>query len=514
MFKDETLAIIDLGTNKFHLIIVELISAHEFRIKEKYKEPVLLGEGEAGTLSSESFERGLAAMRRFKQLIETRGANTVLAFATSAIRSAANGADFVRKVFSETGISIQIINGNEEAAYIYQGVRFGLTLPVEEDVLMVDIGGGSVEFIVGNRLNAKLLRSVNIGASRLMQQIRPSDPITPEEVKRTEAYLSEKLGPLLEELREFQIQTLVGSSGTFDTLGAIAASEADEARPLSGINGYTFDQRRLKKVYKRIVAGNRAQRLAMPGMEPYRVDLIVMGSILVNFIVERLSLSRVTVSAYSLKEGMLAAYIDKQLNRPHHSRDEAGQREKAVRALAEKFNYAKDHIDLVAKLALKLFDATQNVHGYGADERELLHYAALLHDIGHFINRSGHHKHSQYIIQNSALPGFSTDELLTIANIARYHRKSLPSPEHLHFNLLFKEHKERVKKLAGILRLAVNLDRGYRGVVKDVELAVNARQFTLAVHAADNAELEIEAARAAAELFEVAFDVKLFIKQV
>ncbi len=513
MFKDETLAIIDLGTNKFHLIIVELISAHEFRIKEKYKEPVLLGESEGESLSAESFERGLSAMRRFKQLIETRGAQSVLAFATSAIRSAANGAEFVRKVFAETGISIQIINGNEEAAYIYQGVRFGLNLPIDEDVLMVDIGGGSVEFIVGNRLGAKLLRSVNVGASRLMQQIRPSDPITPEELKRTEAYLSEKLGPLLEELKEFQLQTLIGSSGTFDTLGTIAASDADDARTLAGINGYTFDQRRLKKVYKRIVAANRNQRLALPGMEAYRVDLIVMGATLVNFIVESLSISRITVSSYSLKEGMLAAYIEKQLNRPHHSRDEVGQREKAVRALAEKFNYAKEHVDLVSKLALKLFDATQSVHGYGPDERELLHYAALLHDVGHFINRSGHHKHSQYIIQNSAVPGFSTDELLMIANIARYHRKSLPSPEHLHFNLLFKEHKEKVKKLAGILRLAVNLDRGYRGVVKDLELTVQARQFTLLVHATDNADLEIEAARAAAELFEIAFDSKLVIKQ-
>jgi exopolyphosphatase/guanosine-5'-triphosphate,3'-diphosphate pyrophosphatase len=511
MIKDETLAIIDLGTNKFHLIIVELISAHEFRVKEKYKEPVLLGEDDMGSLSPAAFERGLNAMRRFKQLIETRGAHAVLAFATSAIRTAANGAEFVRKVFEETGIAVQIINGNEEAAYIYQGVRFGLNLPLDEDVLMVDIGGGSVEFIVGNRLHAKLLRSVNVGASRLLQHVRPSDPITADELKKIEEFLNHKLGPLLDELREFPIRTLVGSSGTFDTLGSLAADEAGERQIQIGFNGYAFDSRRFKRVYKRIVSANRAQRLAMPGMEPYRVDLIVMGVALVDFLVERLSISRLVVSAYSLKEGMLAAYIDKQLSRPH-SRDEMGQREKAVRALGEKFAYAKEHVDLVSKFSLKLFDLTQSIHGYGPEERELLHYAALLHDIGHYINRSGHHKHSQYIIQNCALPGFSTDELLMIANIARYHRKSLPSPEHLHYNLLFKEHKERVKKLSGILRLAVNLDRAYRGVVKDIDLSVQARQFTLTVYSGEDAGLEIEATRAASELFEIAFDAKLFVK--
>ncbi|MCS7086927.1 MAG: hypothetical protein NZ534_12715, partial [Bacteroidia bacterium] len=191
MFKDETVAIIDLGTNKFHLLVVRVVSPHEFSVVEKYKEPVLLGESEEERLTPEAFERGLAAMRRFKRLIETRGAKTTLAFATSAIRTAANGADFVRKVFEETGISVRVINGNEEAAYIYRGIRFGLNLPLDEDVLMVDIGGGSVEFIVGNRLNVKLLRSVNVGASRLLRGVQPSDPPTVEDLKKTEALLDE-----------------------------------------------------------------------------------------------------------------------------------------------------------------------------------------------------------------------------------------------------------------------------------------------------------------------------------
>jgi exopolyphosphatase/guanosine-5'-triphosphate,3'-diphosphate pyrophosphatase len=512
----ETIAVIDLGTNTFHVLIIEITPTGEMRVIDKFREAVKLGEGgfAAHTLAPEAYQRGMQALLKIKTLLDSKPVSRVLAFATSAIRSADNGKDFVAEAYAKTGIEIQVINGNEEAALIYQGVKYGLALPVHQDVLIVDIGGGSVEFIVGNRQNAKLLRSVNIGAQRMTDITGPFDQISPAQIQSLIDCYDRELHALLTEIKEFRIKTLIGSSGTFETFGVMAAHDAGEKNFADNLNGYRFDVKRFKKLAKKLISSTRAERLTIPGMEALRVDMILMGTVLTDFLVERLGIEEIQVSSYALKEGILSNYLNEQGNDQSEAYLTRDPREQSVVNLAVKFGCSIEKADYTSRLALSLFDQTQMWHNFGADERQLLHFSTLLVDVGHYIQRSGHHKHGQYIIQNCALPGFSGKELLLMANLVRYHRKSLPSLDHLHYNVLYKEDKNIINKLGGILRLAVNLNRGNRKVIQSVTMhSLPNRDLLLKVYAPVSAQLEIEAAMEAKEMFEKAFETRLTVVQ-
>ncbi|MCS6904797.1 MAG: Ppx/GppA phosphatase family protein [Bacteroidia bacterium] len=512
----ETIAVIDLGTNTFHLLIVEIDEKGSFYITEKYKEAVKLGEGgmEKNEILPPAFERGMRAMENFRKIIDSRGAQKVFAYATAAIRGAKNSEAFIKQAWQLANIPIKVINGYEEASLIYQGIRYGLTLPAQEDVLIVDIGGGSVELIVANRVCAKYLQSIEVGAARALEFIQPDDPITQEQIQSTIQYFREALKQTLEQLKTFQLATLIGSSGTFETLGAMIAHQRGDRHLVDTLNGFIFDRKQFLEAHDKILAKSRDERLALPGMDPNRVDMILTGVILVNLLLQELNINQIMVSTYALKEGILVNYMETQRLLQPLELYEQNFREKAILQLAEKYNYAREHARLVSKIATQIFDQTYALHHYGAHERELLQYAALLLDIGHFINRSGHHKHSQYIVQNSNIPGFTANEILLLSNLVRYHRKSLPSLEHMHYNLLYREHKELVKKLAGILRIATNLDRAHRLAVEDVRVNIqNNKTIILMVKSSKNVDLEMSAALEARELFEIAFNCKLEIKQ-
>lgn len=510
--KTQIVAVIDLGTNTFHLLIIETGAAGAFRIIDKVKEPVKLGEGaaETGAIAPEAFERGLAALEKFSGIIAAKKAARVLAYGTSAIRSARNGPEFVAAARARSGIEIQAINGNEEASLIYEGIRYGLPLPVHDDVLMVDIGGGSVEFVVGNKLGAKLLRSLRVGAARMLARVAPDDPIPLRQQESVKTIYREEMRDLLPELREFKLRKLIGSSGSYETLGTLAAHDAGEKILKDYLNGYKVSPGRFAKIHERLMSSNRAERLKMPGMEELRVDMILMGSLLTDLLIEELGLEEIIVSEYALKEGMLVHYLKELRAEPEETAD-ANQREQAVVRLAERFGCSLEKGRFVSRLALSIFDQTRFLHGFGPLSRELLHYACLLVDAGHLINRSSHHKHGQYIIQNSGLPGFSSKELLVLGNLVRYHRKSLPSSEHWHFNVLYKDDKDIVEKMGGILRLAVNLNRSNRQLVSSVTLDYSEALTTLRVQTQRPAEYELESAEKVRELFERAFGTRLEI---
>lgn len=510
----ENIAIIDLGTNTFHLLIIELHDRNTYTVKEKFKLPVKLGEGgiNQGEISPPAYRRGMDALEKFGRIIASRGIRATFAFATSAVRSAGNGKQFVAEAYDRTGIQIRVINGNEEAALIYRGVRNGVNLPTGTDSLLLDIGGGSVEFIIADATMPKLLRSLNIGAARLLEQLQPSDPISPKEIKALKERLQRALHPLLQEIKEFGPQVLVGSSGTFETLGAMIAHERGDKFSKSYLNNYAFSPEDFQQLKERILGTTRAEREQLPGMEAVRVDMIQMGVVLIDFLLEELNINQLLVSNYALKEGILFRYLEDERGRAR-SADNRQLREEAVRTLARKFAYNEAHANQVSMLALSIYDQLAPLHQFGETERELLHYAALLHEIGYHINRSGYHKHGQYIINNSNLRGFSSNELLIMANLVRYHRKSLPNPEHLHYNVLLPENKRLVKQLAGILRLAVNLDKAHRKAILATHISFTDEEVLLAVEGADDLTFEIEAALEKRQLFEKAFGRKLRLEQ-
>ena len=297
---DETVAIIDLGTNTFHLLIVEISERDEFMVKEKFKEPVKLGESgiTTGKIAEVAFERGIAALINFKKLIDSRKATRILAFATSAVRSASNGPLFISEAKKKTGIDIRTINGNEEASLIFTGVKNGVQLPYNEPVLLVDIGGGSVEFIVTKENKPVLLRSLNIGAARLMETFKYSDPITKEELNTATQFLKQEMKGLIQELQEFNIKKIIGSSGTFETLGTIIAYQKKDILSLEHMNGYRFSKESFLGVFEKLQATNREGRLKMAGMDPMRADLIVMGSVVVNILCSELTVETFILSSF------------------------------------------------------------------------------------------------------------------------------------------------------------------------------------------------------------------------
>ncbi|MCB9236220.1 MAG: Ppx/GppA family phosphatase [Bacteroidia bacterium] len=513
----ETVAVIDLGTNTFHLLLAELNERDDFVIKEKFKEPVKLGEGgiTAGKIANKAFTRGIRALKKFRTLLNSRGATKVYAFATSAIRSASNGKEFVQAAREQAGINIRIINGNEEAALIFEGVRSGVQIPYDKYSLLIDIGGGSVEFIVTYENRAQLLRSLNIGAARLLETISPEDPISKKQVTATQDLIRSQVGGLLEELKEFDIGLIVGSSGTFETLGSLIAHEKGDIRSASNLNSYRFNRTEFDQLYRRMITMTQAERMTMQGMEPMRVDMIVMGSIFLKFFLTELKAKEVMISSYALKEGILFRSIEEKKQRMFHllGSAERNVRAKNVMSFGKQFKFDENHAVKVSELAIQIFDQVKNRYNFGSREREMLKYSCLLHDIGHFLNRSGHHKHGQYMIMNSNLPGFSSDELVVIGNIVRYHRKSPPTRDHLHFKILRTEDRSMVSLLAGILRIADNLDRGHRGLVQYVRLNETETHFEITVYAEQMIDIEIAAAMENRELLEQVLGKEIIIRQ-
>lgn len=303
------LAVIDLGTNTFHLLIVDL-KERDFSVVFKEKTAVKLGKGgiSKGLITDDAQERALKALKRFKEVIDVHEVELVSATATSAIRNAKNGQDLVDLIALQTGIKTRVIDGLQEATFIYNGVKKALDIGPKPSLIM-DIGGGSIEFIIGSRDQIFWKRSFEIGGQRLIDRYHKQDPISSEENETLVSYLDEELKSLKEIAKHYEIDTLIGSSGTFDTLSDIyciknGIDKAPEATELP----LDFDE--FHEIVDDLIAKSKAQRLEIPGMIQLRVDMIVVAVILVRHITKMLNIKNIRVSSYALKEGVLLATID------------------------------------------------------------------------------------------------------------------------------------------------------------------------------------------------------------
>lgn len=310
------IAVIDIGTNTFKLMIVRVQDDGRFTVIYKEKIPVKLGEGGINNdiISHTPFQRGLKAMKTHKATIDKFEADRVLAFATSAIRSAKNGRDFAKKVKAETGIEIEIISGDREAELIYYGVRQALQLG-KERCLVMDIGGGSTEFIIADQEKIYWKHSFDLGAARLLEEINPSEPITKAEIKRLKAYLDEHLQLLWGACELYPVQTLIGSSGSFDSLAEMIYHRFHtEENPLVKTE-YHFDLKHFEAMYKILINSTIEKRFRIKGLAAMRVEMIVVAVIMIKYVFRQLDLEKMRLSTYSLKEGILYDFI--QENRPN-----------------------------------------------------------------------------------------------------------------------------------------------------------------------------------------------------
>lgn len=295
----------DLGTNTFHLLIVE-VEATNFKEIVHEQQPVKLGEGgiNKGFIQPAAFQRGIDCMERYSHLIADNNVVGVKAIATSALRNASNGQDFINEVKKQTGILIEIIDGNAEAEYIYKGVRAGGGLSTK-NTLIVDIGGGSVEFIVCDDKEIKWKQSFEIGAARLMDRFHHQDPIAPESITALNFYLNDTLQPLSVALKDYTIHNIIGTSGVFESYTAIIEADKGRSFDLKKTKYYEFDKATLLTVIERLVLSAHQQRLDNPNIIPVRVDMIVTASLLTRFIVDKTGVDEIAMSTNSLKEGVL-----------------------------------------------------------------------------------------------------------------------------------------------------------------------------------------------------------------
>lgn len=487
------LAAIDVGTNSFHLVVVKLLPDDRFTVLNKEKIIVRLGESakQIKHLTEEAMDRGVEAMKLFR-LVAERMEAPVRAVATSAVREARNGEEFIERVLKATGIEIEVVSGFEEARLIYLGVI--QALPVFDDrVALFDIGGGSTEILVGERGKPLYANSFKLGAIRMTQRFFPNETITEDEAEALRLFVRGELYFASQEVRSREPDCLIASSGTAQTIAAMVLTERGETVPDS-LNDVRISRSEAKKVVKQILkAKSFSERAKLPGCDPRRADIVAAGGIVLETVMEELGFNEFTISSYALREGIILDTIRKNAEAeggtPAHLSD---LRYETVMKIGRTYNFDEKHGLHVAKLALRLYDDLIPLHNLGDDSRELLEAAAILHDIGYYISHAAHHKHALYLILNSEMLGFNDEEIALIANVARYHRKSHPKTRHPEFAQLNKGDQERVRILSGILRIADGLDRTHRGIVENISLVLDEKQILLIPETARKADATFE----------------------
>lgn len=293
-------AVIDLGTNTFHLIIAE-ITASAVDIIYKTNLPVKLGEGRINdnVIIQPAFERGLLALEEFANQIKAHDVTVVKATATSAVRSAENGSNFVKAAKSYAGIEIDVITGDQEADYIYQGVK--ATAAIKATSLIMDIGGGSTEFIICNQERLLWKKSYNIGAARLTQAYFKSDPISATEQLAIQTHVEETLADLIQACQLHQPKQLIGSAGAFETFAGMLDKDLD----LKTVKAAPIDLPGYRQLASQLIQATHVQRAVMPNLIALRVDMIVVAALITNYVIDHTKIETITLSTYDLKMGVL-----------------------------------------------------------------------------------------------------------------------------------------------------------------------------------------------------------------
>ncbi len=501
------LGILDIGTNSIHLVLVEISKDLSIQVIDRAKETTRLGDTsfQDGYLSETAIHRGISAVRRFKKLADIHNVAKIKAVATSAVREAVNGGDFLETIEKETGIGVDVITGEEEARLIYLAVKHCIPLGKRPSVL-VDIGGGSVEVVVvdGAEGGIKQCWSLKLGTLRMKGDFLKDDPPSRKELQKMDEHIREELVPVFKKLKSLGVKTMVGTSGTIMNLVAMA-NWLDQSSPIEIQNNFRIKPRYLRDLHDVLVKANRKERLKIKGIDPTRGDIILPGSAVMNAMLEDSDIEEVILCDEAIREGVVYDYLERNRSKIEMENQIPDMRLRSVTQLARNCDFEEEHARHVSDLALSLFDQTKSLHELGPCERELLRYAALLHDVGYHINYKKHQKHTYYLIKNGDLNGFEEREVEIVANVARYHCKSAPKKTHENWRKLSGADRRVVRILAAILRIADGLDRSHFSVVKQVQCRLNGKGLAIEVTASSDPELEIWGANKKKDLFEELF---------
>jgi exopolyphosphatase/guanosine-5'-triphosphate,3'-diphosphate pyrophosphatase len=510
MAPTERFAAIDVGSNSVRCLIAERGADGHLHVIDDLKDQPRLARGLAATgrLSDEAVARAVDAIGRMVHAAERRGVSKIALVATSAVRDAANGAEFADRVRQEIGIPLEVIDGATEARLAFLSVREHFAI-VRGRAVVADIGGGSLELVLTVNGLVEHVVSLPFGAVRTTEQYLGDAVAEPEEgLRRLRAAVRQRLRRALP-AREWSGAKLYGSGGTFTNAARIVFAREKGAPPAGGVHGSTIASGDLERILEWLGGLSVDERRRIPGLNPERADIIPAGIAVAAEVLRHFEAKGVTVSAFGLREGLLL-----HLAQPPEAR-KAPNRLTALRRFADRCRADRRHAEQSLRLSRLLFDALGKRLGCEPKDWELLEAAALLHDVGQLVSYKGHHRHSYHLITHAeALPLAAEDRTL-VALIARYHRKSPPGKKHPAYAALAPEDRRRVRRLAGILRVACGLDRGHVAAVEHLRTRAYATKVVIDVVprlAGTDLKLEVWGARGKLELLEKMLDVPVEIR--
>jgi exopolyphosphatase/guanosine-5'-triphosphate,3'-diphosphate pyrophosphatase len=478
----QRVGIIDLGSNTTRLIVLAYQHQNSFHLMDEVRETVRLaqGVGDNGLLQPQSIYRALEVMKMFHSFCQATGVQQIIAVATSALRDATNQDDFLRLLKQETGMDMRILDGEEEAYYGYLGVVNSTSI---NDGFIIDIGGGSTEISEVYRRTFNRAISQAVGVVRFTERYVHSDPISNKDFRALSSAAADAFASV-EWLQAAPGRMLVGIGGTVRNLARIDQKRRDY--PLERIHGYVLTRKALDNIIGMLRKKTLSERASISGLNSDRADVIIAGAVILYQLMEQGGFDDLMVGGQGLRDGLFYEHFLGHQRLPLFN-DVRGF---TVENLAHLYDYEQAHAEKVRELSLQLFDQLQPLHGYGPWERELLSYAALLHDIGVQVGYYDHHKHSAYILLNSSLPGFDHREVALLALLVRSHRKG-SVPVGGYRAVLSNGDDERATRLGSLLRLAEYLERSKSQIVRDlrVEFEGNMVRVWLSVNADAAVEL-------------------------
>jgi exopolyphosphatase / guanosine-5'-triphosphate,3'-diphosphate pyrophosphatase len=500
MEEPRTLAVIDVGSNSFRLVVFGSGEGWWKRTDEIH-ETVRIGEGldATGELQPEPVERALETLEMYAHFCRATRVDEVRPVATSAIRDAANQAEFLRAARKRTGLEIEVLSPEAEAFYGYLAAVNSTTLA---DGVVLDLGGGSMQLTRVADRRAVDMRSWPLGAVRMTERfLSAKDPPKPKHIRALRDHVAEALAEV-EWLGD--PGQLAGIGGTIRNLAAAAELQAD--LPSFGVQGFRLRRESIDTLVDRLAEMPAAERGRVPGVKAGRGDLILAGALVVQAVVQTGGFDAIEVTEAGLREGVFFETLLGDQDPPLFG----DVREASVRNLAVQYGASEAHVGRVARLALQMWDELAAVgrHPGDPEERELLTAAAALHDIGTVIDYDDHHKHSRYMVLNAGLPGFTPRETALIGQMCRYHRKGSPTLGEL-APLAREGDAELLARCAAVLRIAEQLERARDQAVDSIDVAVTDGVAKLRLRAHDDVTVGRWGAQQQRDIFETAFGLGL-----
>ncbi len=507
------LAAIDIGTNSIHMVVVKVLQKRNFEVIDRVKEMAKLGAGVFATnrLSDRAYKLGLDTIERYVRLAEELGVDEIITAATSATREAQNGEAFLKEVVRRTGIRPRIISGKEEARLIFLAVRNAIALEKGENALVLDIGGGSTEAVVGNRQDILFGTSMKLGVLRLLDMFPDEGAISKEARSVLESHIRFIAQNPISEAKQAGFSRVIGTSGTIRTMGEAAYLEHHK-QPLQTLNAEVVQLSEIEDITNQLIGLKPSKREKVDGVNSKRSDAIHLGGVLLVQLLKMAEVTELTLCEASLREGLILDYIERHSQSiATFSLETESLRHRKAAQLVDKYGADWESNSHVANLALQLFEQTQPLHELGNTEKEILEYASLLHNIGQYISFKSYHKSSRYILQKEKPRGFTDVEMLLTGHVVRYHRKAYPKSKHKQFKRLSDQQKQTVWILAGLLRIAIGLDRAKNQQVKSIACNISEKDIEIVASGEGELAIELWAARGDRDMLSQALDRTILI---